>query len=72
MNKVNNYILAMFRKCDGYVFMVTPNKKFSSYDEALDKAKELASIRSDDYEYIVLKLVASAKLARKPVEVTEY
>ena len=72
MKAENRYILAMFRKTDGVVFMVTPNKKFDTYSEALDKAKQLASVRSEDYEYIVLKLVASVKLASKPVDVTEY
>lgn len=57
-NDEQRYILAMVRKSDNVVFMVTPNKKFYSIESAINKAQDLARVRSQDYRYVVLSCVA--------------
>lgn len=71
------YVIGMMRKSDGVVYLSSKtggaaSKIFNDYIGALEEIRVMARNRSEDYEYLVLKIVASATVANKPVEVKEY
>lgn len=71
------YVIGMARKSDSTLYLNSKtggaaNKIYDDYSEAVKEIERLASIRSEDYEYLVLQVVASATVATKPVVVKEY
>jgi hypothetical protein len=70
--KVLRYVIGSISKLTGTIYIISPFKKYDSYDDALDEIKRCASTRSEDYMYIVMEIKASAEIANKPVKITEY
>jgi hypothetical protein len=68
------FIIGMRRKSDGAFFMCDTKQEIhgiSDYNIALAMTEDKASRLSEAYDYLVLEVVAVARVVNKPVETLE-